>query len=98
MFDKDYVLSLDRYKDCTILDTPVKFCELFKNEDIPYVQEHDVTCYDWGIVGFSGVWSWINGECKPLDGDSYSADILVYGYRWFEKEGSRYLDILVCID
>ena len=98
MFDKDYVLSLERYKDCIILDTPVKFCELFKNEDIPYIQEHDVKRYDWGIVGFSGIWSWINGKCKSLDGDSYSADILVYGYRWFEKEGSKYLDILVCID
>lgn len=61
------------------------------------MQLHSIQpCGDNDIVGFCGVFSWINNVLTPLDHDSYSDETLVYGYSWFKNEISdRCLDILV---
>lgn len=78
-----------RYQDFPEIK-PTPFNILFKDRDFETVQLHDIAPED-GIIGFVGAISWIKNELKPLDGDSYYPEMLVYGY----KETGGILDILV---
>ena len=93
----------DRYEGFTVFDVPVKFNEYFAGRDFEVVQLHSIQTYHNGecICGFCGQISWKNNILKPLDGDSYSEKMTVYGYEEFsnEEEGITHgLDILVGTD
>ena len=96
-FITNLVNNNPRYKKFTILDTAVPFKDMYKDTDIPVVQLHSIqSCGGNDIVGFCGVCSWKNNILFPLDGDSYSDEMLIYGYDWFEDNNNRKcLDILV---
>lgn len=93
-----------RFKDYTILDTPQKFSELFRNQDylivelvntIKLVVDEKVL---YGNGRFEGSFMWINNEIMSLDGDSYDPDMTIYGYMEFSnmEEGvEKGLTILV---
>lgn len=86
-----------RYEDFTFTATPTPFYILFKDENIEYVQEH-ITC-EQGVnywATFSGVFSWIDGEVSPPDGDVYYKDMNVIGWNYFEADGNKCLDVVVC--
>jgi len=93
--DLNKVLLLDRYKNFTILDEPVVFCEWQKDNNIDLVQLHSLQDCGGDIIGFCGIFEWKNNELKPLDGDSYSKYTEVYGYSWFFRDDKKCLDILV---
>lgn len=96
---KEVVKSDVCYKNFILLDKPVMFCEMFANQNIPFVQLYSTQVYETEnkqyIVGFCGCFEWNNDEVIPLDGDSYSKNIMVYGYEWFIIENEKYLSILV---
>ena len=94
---KKIIKNNDRYKDFTLLETPVRFKDMQADNDIQVVQLHSIeSCGENDIVGFCGAFSWINNTLASLDGDSYSDETLVYGYDWFKNmSGDRCLDILV---
>ena len=100
---KEIVKEDDRYKGFVIVKDPKPFNEMFAGQDIPYVQVHSTRVAGIEgqefLVGFCGVFEWKSNrrglEIIPLDGDSYSANMMVLGYEWFENEGQRSLDILV---
>lgn len=85
------VKKLNRYKNITILEKPIKFLELFKDKDICIVQLHDMSDINDDIYGFSGQFKWENNKIISLDGDTYTSDMLVYGYEITDQ----YTDILV---
>ena len=96
---KKLVKTNERYKDFTLLECPVRFKDMQADNDIDVVQLHDIyPCGDNEIVGFCGICSWKDNILTSLDGDSYTDEMLVYGYSWFtnEEEGiTKGLDILV---
>jgi len=90
-------LSNDRYKDFVYLDKPQEFCELFKNQNFDLVQVHDITSVGDDIVGFAGQFKWQNNELIPLDHDSYTSHMSVWGYEKFVLDNDnelKGLDIL----
>lgn len=93
---KKLIQTNPRYKNFTLLECPVRFKDMQADNDIPLVQLHDISeCGPNDIVGFCGVCSWLNNKLESLDHDSYSDEMLVYGYSWFENDGHKCLDILV---
>lgn len=86
-----------RYEDFTFLEIPIRFKDMQADNNIKVVQLHSIEPVGADdIVGFCGVCSWIDNTIAPLDGDSYSAEMLVYGYEWFDdNDYGRCLDILV---
>lgn len=98
----DLVKNNERYEGFTVLNVPVPFWEFAEGYEIDFVQLHDTTPLGDEnpnkVVGFCGVCSWKGNELVSLDGDSYSDEMLVYGYEWFTNEGEgieKGLDILV---
>lgn len=96
----------DRYEGFDVLEKPIPFREFAEKfaegTDIELIQLHDTTPvsekYPNEIVGFCGVCAWKDGALVSLDGDSYSDEMLVYGYEWFTNEGEgieKGLDLLV---
>jgi hypothetical protein len=47
------------------------------------------------IIGFVGAVKWENGKLTPLDGDSYTPHMPVWGFSKFEDNDRSCLDILV---
>lgn len=98
---KEIIKNSTRYNEFTLLDEPVSFKELFKNENFDCVQLHStqiLTCKDGtkDIVGFCGAFSWINNVVKSLDGDSYNDSFAVLGYKRFvSQDENNCIDILV---
>lgn len=98
--NNDFIEKLERYKTFNLLKNPIPFNELFI-ENYNVVQLHSIQKIEDSIIGFCGVFKWEYGALYPLDGDSYSENMLVYGYEKFytskEKCGQEYdgLDILV---
>lgn len=96
---KKLIKNNPRYKDFTLLECPVRFKDMQADNDIQLVQLHSIAeCEPNDVVGFCGVCSWTNNELKSLDGDSYSDEMLVYGYSWFTNEEeniTKAIDILV---
>ena len=100
MINLKEVLKIERYKYFTILEEPIPFNELFKDQNFDVVQLHSVKpCGENDIVGFCGAFEWHDNTLTPCDGDSYYSDTLVYGFKEFENvEGwvtYAGLDILV---
>ena len=91
----EIVKQLPRYKDFTIVKEPIKFKDMFAGQNIDCVQLHSTEVVFDTIVGFCGVFMWHDNTLTPLDGDSYSENVLVLGYDWFEHNGEKCLDILV---
>ena len=83
-----------RYKDFLWLKHPDVFKYTIGDKDL--VQIHDIHPNNYGIVGYCGSFEWKNGEIKSLDGDVYSSDMLIYGFRCFNSENDKVgIDILV---
>lgn len=100
---KELLKNNERYRDFHIFKNPAKFNEKFAGKDADVVQLHSIQTYgdNKDICGFCGQCSWKNGVLTPLDGDTYSENMTVYGYKWWndEKEGIKWgLDILVGTD
>lgn len=99
-----YVLSNERYKNFTVIE-PTVFKDLFDNKNLDIVQLFSIqpfsidNDYEFDIVGFCGQCSWIDNKLNPLDDDSYSDNMIVYGYEYWEQDmyGKllRGVDILV---
>jgi hypothetical protein len=68
-----------------MLEEPQKFNELFRDQDLSIVWVY------WKEIGFCGAFSWKNNTVIPLDYDSYSENMTVYGYERIEDS----VDILV---
>ena len=97
---KEILDESEEYDECTILDNPMPFNEVFKNMDFDVVSVHSLqvyTCNDNdNIIGFIGNFKWKNNEITSLDGDNYSDKVLVYGYDMYTTdEGKTILTILV---
>ena len=93
---KEIVKNNDRYENFVIVDEPKPFKEMFKDQDISCVQTHSTTVVDENtLVGFSGAFEWKDNKIISLDGDSYSENMIVLGYEWFENEGKKGLDVLI---
>lgn len=91
---KKIIENNKRYKDFILLETPIRFKDLWANRTIQIVQLHCIgLCEDANIPGFCGAFSWQNNILTPLDGDCYSDETLVHGYKWLQ--GNRCLSILV---
>ena len=92
---KEIIKENDRYKNFTILDEPIEFKDLFKDEDIKTVQLHSIETYTVADVtvigGFCGSFKWKNNSIESIDNDSYTARMLVYGYERFNNG----VDVLV---
>lgn len=87
----DKLKEIEGYTDFTILDTPVKFSDLFKNRNFDVVEVHSIQKVNFDkckedIVGFCGTFRWKNNKLESLDGDSYNRDTLIYGYEEFTNK------------
>lgn len=89
-----------RYSGFTFLGTPVKFSELFKDEDFDIVQTNCIIVVhlkDYtDVVGFCGQFCWKNNEIESIDHDSYNKDMFIYGYERFTTDnGKKAIEVLV---
>lgn len=94
---RDRINSNSRYKNFTLLDSPVAFKDFDCGDIVDIVQVHSVQPVLDDIVGFMGAFAFRYGEIISLDGDSYFENMLVYGYEWWENEDegiAKGLDIL----
>lgn len=106
---KKILENSERYKNFTILQVPIIFKDLFPNEDFDVIQLHSIQTvvpseelkedmsYD-PFVGFCGQCRWQDKVLFPLDGDTYTPNMPVFGYeRWSREEKGikKALDILV---
>ena len=94
---REIIQDMDRYKDFTILDNPVLFKDMFANRNIDVVQLHSIQVDNDRICGFCGSFEWKDNKIIPHDGDSYTADMLVYGYNWWgdaTTENNEYVEVL----
>ena len=82
----------DRYESFTVLDPPVAFNEYFKDLNYERVQVHMVDPKTKIVVGFVGIFKWIDNKLIPLDGDYYNSDMKVIKYSVVNYD---MLDILV---
>ncbi len=86
-----------RYRQFVLMDNPAPFCNtpLF-SEKYECIQIHDVTPVgEDDIIGFAGRCRIRDGKLVSLDGDSYSPEMIVFGYKEFENENGICLDLLV---
>ncbi len=83
------------------MSTPISFKELFKNENFDCVQLHSTHIFSdkngvKDIIGFCGVFSWIDNIIKPLDDDLYNDSLKVLGYERFStQDENNCIDILI---
>lgn len=74
----------EEYNGFTIFDKPAKFKDIYINKDIPRVQLYSINVYtvagEEHVMGFCGVFEWKDNKIIPIDGDSYSDNLSVYGY------------------
>ena len=98
---KEIIKNSDRYSEFTLLDEPIPFKDLFKDENFDCVQLHSAQIFSYkngikDIVGFCGAFSWMNNVIKSLDGDSYNDSVAVLGYERFTiKDKNNCIDTLV---
>ena len=100
---KELLKNDSRYNNFIVLDKPVKFKEKFANKNAEVVQLHSIYIggKGEGICGLCGQCSWKDNILSPLDGDTYTEDMTIYGYEWWsnkEKGVEKGLDILVYND
>lgn len=93
---KDFLSTISRYQGFTFPLVPIRpFVKIAKQMNIDVVQVH---CFDRSTLdnlGFVGAFSWKNQTIIPLDGDSYSKETLVYGYKFSKEKDKIILDIIV---
>ena len=82
----------DRYESFTVLDPPVAFNEYFRDQNYARVQVYMVNPETKIVVGFVGVFKWIDNKLTPLDGYYYNSDMKVIKYSVTDYD---MLDILV---
>ena len=81
---KEELMSTSGLKDYTLLEMPQKYGELFHNKHYGIVELVSITKLvreDKEIIApgrFVGKFEWADNKPKPLDGDSYGSDMLVY--------------------
>ena len=92
---KEIIKKDPRYSEFTLLDKPTPFNKLFENKDLYIVQLHSIKEIGESIIGFVGEFNWENNKITPLDGDSYSQEMPVYGYMYFKYKNRKCLDILI---
>lgn len=84
---KQLIETNERYAGFILLDIPKKFSELFKDQNIGYVQVlsmyHPESFSENEVLDFCGVFGWKENKLISLDGDSYNKDTTVYGFKWF---------------
>lgn len=94
---KQRVSNLDRYKDFVFLKKPTEFdkTNLF-SEKYAEIQLHDVSKIPEypDVLGFCGVFKVESEEIVSLDGDSYSSQMIVVGYKEFVYGNETCLDLL----
>lgn len=87
-----------RYRGFYYFKEPTIFSEYFKDYDYDIVQVHDINPITEKIpdpVGFVGVFEWKSNTITPLDGDSYTSQMPIWGWHEFtSKDGLRCIDIL----
>ena len=96
--DINRIKNNPRYSDFTYFDEPNMFDEYFKDKDYDVVQIHDINPISDKYpdpIGFVGKFEWKSNNITPLDGDSYTSDMLIYGYQEFTSVGNKKgIDIL----
>ena len=87
------------YDDITLFDEPVDFAEWAKDKDYEVVQLRSIQTYENNgkkhILGFCGLYRWVNNEITSLDGDYYDEHMKVYGFEKFLHDGKECVEILV---
>ena len=78
--DKYIDIAKKRKPDCTFLDRPAEFFELFKNKNFNLVKLYDIR-YMREIGTHLGEFKWENNTLTSLDKDSYDIHMKVHGYR-----------------
>lgn len=88
-----------QFKSHIFLDDPVSFSELFKDKNINVVDVYSIYSAEMGST-FCGTFRWKNNDIRPLDGDTYNKDMLVYAYKFYESKDKDIsgLSILVGTD
>lgn len=79
---RDWLRTCGRF-DGVILDHPVSFRNLFRDQNFDRVEIH---CFALGDAFFCGAFKWDSNRIISLDGDCYSDDMLVFGYNEFVNE------------
>lgn len=97
-FLKRLIKTNERYAGFILYNKPIPFkaTPIFSNKYI-VIQIHDTTPIgENSIIGFCGICKVENDKVIPLDGDSYSKNMTVWGYSEFtDSENNLCLDILV---
>lgn len=87
-----------RYSRFMYFDEPVIFNVYFKDRDYDLVQIHDINPIGKEYpdpIGFVGQFEWKSNTLTPLDGDSYTAQMPIYGFEEFTSDdGLKCIDIL----
>lgn len=98
MTDIDKVKNIQRYQDFTYFEEPVMFDDYFKGKDYDVVQVHDINPISETYkdpIGFAGSFEWKSNTIKPLDYDSYTPKMPIWGFNEFKnKDGLECVDIL----
>lgn len=85
-----------RYMDYYLFDEPVIFSKWKANKDVDAVFIHSILKYKNSLIGFAGAFTWKDDYVISLDGDNYSKDMIVYGFKWSVNEDNEpILNILV---
>lgn len=95
---KNFLSSIPAYKDYTFPSCPIRpFIEVPEKNQID-IDRVKLYCFNRSTLedyGYVGVFSWKNKTIVPLDGDTYSKDTLIYGYKFYFKENKTFLNIIV---
>ena len=96
--DINRIKNNPRYSDFTYFDEPVMFDEYFKDKNYDVVQVYDISPISDKYpepIGFAGKFEWKANTITPLDGDSYTSQMPIYGFEEFTSDkGLIGVDIL----
>ena len=87
-----------RYSGFTYLEEPVIFDDYFKGKDYGVVQVHDINPISEiykDPIGFAGSFEWKSNTLTPLDYDSYTPKMRIWGFNEFTNtDGEKCIDVL----
>ena len=95
--DINRIKNHPRYNKFAFFESPVWFEEYFKDKDYSIVQLYDIRPISEHIpdpIGFVGKFKWKSNKLTPLDGDSYTEHMPIYGYHEFEHDGQTFVSVL----
>lgn len=96
--DINRIKNNPRYSDCIYFDEPIMFDVYFKDKDYDVVHVHDINPINDVHPeprGFVGQFEWKANTIDSLDGDSYTAQMPIYGFEEFTSDdGLKCIDIL----